>query len=67
MSSTAICPSCGEEIRLRSQAKIGQQLNCPFCDAELEVIELDPIELDWAFYEEDWDEEWDEDDRDVYH
>jgi lysine biosynthesis protein LysW len=66
MTATAICPSCGEDIRLphSSNVRIGQRLLCPHCDAGLEVIELDPVELDWA----DWDEEWDEDsgEEDLY-
>jgi hypothetical protein len=38
---------------------LGQKLTCPHCDAELEVISLNPLELDWAY---DW--SWDEDDED---
>ena len=55
--SHAICPSCGEEIRLRNQARIGQEVVCPYCSTELEVVELDPVELDWVDFdfEEDWD------------
>ena len=58
----AICPSCGEDIKLRENLKIGQMVDCPHCETELEVIDLDPVELDWAYYDDDeeWDEDWDE-------
>ena len=59
--TVAICPSCGEDIKIQDNPKLGQRLLCQHCDAELEVIELDPVELDWADYgdyddyeEEDW-------------
>lgn len=58
----AICPSCGEDIKMRGNSKIGQAVTCPYCDAELEVIDLDPVELDWA-YDEEW-EDWDEEEED---
>ena len=60
----AICPSCGEDIRVRDKVKIGAKMSCPYCDADLEVTELDPVELDWAEYGED--EEWDDDLDDDY-
>jgi alpha-aminoadipate carrier protein LysW len=56
MAST-YCPDCDGKIVL-NPAKIGQTLTCPHCDAELEVISVDPLELDWAY---DW--AWDEDDE----
>jgi hypothetical protein len=40
---------------------MGQEVACPHCDAELEVIETDPVELDWI-YEDDVDEDDDDDD-----
>lgn len=54
--SFAICPSCGEEIRLRNQPRLGQEVRCPYCSTELEIVELDPAELDWpdSAAEDDW-------------
>lgn len=70
----AICPSCGEDIKITGRTRTGQKLSCPHCDAWLEVIEVDPVELDWVYDEfdeedeedEEWDldEEWDEEDPD---
>lgn len=56
----AYCPDCDEKIVLR-QPRLGQKLFCPHCDTELEVISVEPLDLDWAYassyYDEDWDEE----------
>lgn len=61
--SVAECPDCGEKIRFKGVTKVGQQIMCPGCDAELEVVATDPIELDWAYDEsdDDWDDDEEED------
>lgn len=62
----AECISCGADIKLSSQPKMGLQVVCPECSAELEVVWLDPVELDWPFDEEDYeeDEEYDYEEED---
>jgi alpha-aminoadipate carrier protein LysW len=57
----AFCPDCGHGIKLDSRTKEGQQVMCPNCDADLEVISLDPPELDWAYFEPEEEEEEEED------
>jgi alpha-aminoadipate carrier protein LysW len=58
MPAIATCPSCHEDIKLRGKVTLGQAVDCPYCEAELEVIYLDPVELDWADEPYDaWDEE----------
>ena len=57
---SAVCPDCGKAVHLKSPVRLGQEIVCPHCDAELEVIDTDPVELDWI-YEEDLDEDEDED------
>ncbi len=60
----AICPSCEGEIKLAQKIELGQKVRCPHCFEDLEVIETNPIELDWAYEEEDWDDEdWDDDEE----
>ena len=59
----ASCPDCGERIQLKGTVQVGLQVTCPNCDAELEVIETDPVELDWVYDgdgydDEDQDEDW---------
>lgn len=58
--ATAECPECEAIIRFHKPLKPGQVVVCPECHEQLEVIQLDPLELDWAF--DDYDdnpEEWD--------
>ena len=61
--TAAECISCGAEIGFRTQPKMGMLITCPECDSELEVVWLDPVELDWPF---DDDDEYEEDDEYYY-
>jgi len=57
----ARCPDCGEKIRLQGRLYVGKEVICPDCDAVLEVVDTEPVELDWAFDDEDDDgddEDW---------
>jgi len=63
-TATASCLDCGRTIDLGPQPRDGQQFTCSHCGTQLEIINLQPLELDWAFseFELDWapDEEvWD--------
>jgi lysine biosynthesis protein LysW len=58
----AYCPDCDGRIAL-NPARMGQKITCPHCDADLEVISTDPLELDWV-YDWEWDEDEDEDEDD---
>ena len=51
------CLSCGDEIRITRPHKIGELVTCAECGTELEIVWLDPLELDWPFIDDDWDEE----------
>lgn len=51
------CPSCGKEIKLFSNPKVGQQVVCKACDAELEVVWLEPLELDWYYEDDDFEDD----------
>jgi lysine biosynthesis protein LysW len=42
----AFCPECGHNIKLGSHPYEGQQILCGRCRADLEVVELEPLELD---------------------
>jgi peptide subunit release factor 1 (eRF1) len=57
---TVGCLDCELPIELSYKPVEGQIITCPHCDVELEVINTEPLEID--FYFEDWndDEEWDE-------
>jgi lysine biosynthesis protein LysW len=49
----AYCPDCDERIVFNPTPGIGKRLICPHCDADLEVISVDPVELDWVYEESD--------------
>jgi len=49
----AVCPECGAEIHVDEESDKGDILHCEECDATLEVVGLDPIELDLTAEDED--------------
>ena len=60
----ALCICCNNAVRLESHFMRGQTITCPNCSTLLEVISLNPPELDWAYLEQAVDEEpreWAED------
>jgi hypothetical protein len=63
-TALAPCPGCRGGVSLGSEPREHQRLTCPHCGDYLEVINLEPPELDWAF--DDFEPEWDpnEEERD---
>ena len=64
-TTMAVCPDCGERIPVQASARVGYRFDCPECGSDLEVIDTDPIELDWAYdddYDSDEDNEYDDED-----
>lgn len=55
-SRRAQCPECENWVTLPKDAIEGERVLCPGCGEQLEVISLDPPELDYAGWE-DLDEE----------
>ena len=57
------CPMCGGNVEISSTAKKGGLVYCDSCDAELEIVSLKPLELDWPMeeYEDDYEDEDDQD------
>ena len=43
---TAVCPECDEEVYVDADSEQGDNVTCDECGAVLEVVGLDPIELD---------------------
>ena len=43
---TAKCPECEERIHIKADSVQGDKIICEDCDAELELVGLDPMELD---------------------
>ena len=43
---TAICPECDEEVYVDADGEQGDIVTCDECGSRLEVVGLDPLELD---------------------
>jgi len=62
----ATCPECDAEIELDEfDVDKGDQLSCPECGSNLEVVGVSPIELDIALDDDDDDDDDDADDDDA--
>ena len=46
------CPSCHGKLGVKFKPKLGQRLKCRGCSSLLEVVDLDPVEFD-SFYDEE--------------
>lgn len=60
----AACPGCDQNIFLRKTPKLGDIVYCDNCEADLEVVSVDPIELDWPWEEDEYEDDEDLDDED---
>ena len=60
---TAVCPECDEEVYVDADSEQGDTVTCDECGAELEVVGLDPIELDLYEGGGDLDDDFEEEDR----
>jgi alpha-aminoadipate carrier protein LysW len=56
---TGTCPECEADVHVDTDADKGEVVDCEECGIQLEVVGLDPVELDVV--EEDYDEDEDED------
>lgn len=61
--ASANCPDCNQKINLGQKPKKGQLLTCPYCNTDLEILSLSPLELDYALYD-DYDDDWEDDELD---
>jgi len=62
--NSAECISCGNEVAFQVTPQMGMLVKCSKCDAQLEVVWLDPMEVDWPFDDDYGD---DDDDEDEYY
>lgn len=68
---TGVCPECDTRVMFYQLPRLGQQVVCLQCSTRLEVVEVSPIELDWAYDDsselenedtsDDYDADWDGD------
>ena len=58
---TTVCPECDEEVYVDADSEQGDNVTCDECGAVLEVVGLDPIELDLYEGGDDLDDDFEED------
>ena len=57
MMKTVECPECAAELQMEDSVEEGEIVVCPDCGVELEVVGVDPLEVELApEVEEDWGE-----------
>lgn len=61
---TAMCPECESDVFVEADSEQGSIITCDECHSKLELVGLDPIELDVTADEEDIDDY--DDDSDPY-
>jgi alpha-aminoadipate/glutamate carrier protein LysW len=59
---TGTCPECDADVHVDTDADKGDILECEECGLELEIVGLDPVELDIP--EDDYEDE--DEDEDEY-
>jgi alpha-aminoadipate/glutamate carrier protein LysW len=57
---TGTCPECDADVHVDLDTDKGEIVSCEECGTELEIVGLDPVELD-IVEEESYDEDEDED------
>ena len=57
---TGTCPECEADVHVDIDADKGETVECEECNVTLEIVGLDPVELD-VVEEEDLDDDEDED------
>jgi lysine biosynthesis protein LysW len=58
----AKCPDCQSSISLPPKPELWMRVTCPECGTQLEIVDDDPWELDYAedFDEEEFEEEFED-------
>ena len=54
---TGTCPECEADVHVDTDADKGEYVSCEECGTELEVVGLDPVELDIVEEESDLDDD----------
>ena len=58
---TGTCPECDADVFVDADADKGDTLGCDECGTGLEIVGLDPIELDIVEEDDDGDDDEEED------
>ena len=57
LTSTPECPSCEGKIQI-AKPHLGMHVTCGHCKMVWEVVWMDPVELDWPYFEGEDDDEY---------
>jgi hypothetical protein len=55
------CLNCSEDIYVGGNPKVGNFVTCKNCDSLFEIVDLEPISIDWPYDDDDYG-----DDDDLY-
>jgi alpha-aminoadipate carrier protein LysW len=58
---TGTCPECEADVHVDTDADKGDVVSCEECGTDLEIVGLDPVELDIVEEDDDLEEEDEED------
>jgi alpha-aminoadipate carrier protein LysW len=61
---TTACPECSEDVFVDADSEQGDLVSCDECGTELEIVGLDPIELD--IYADSDKDDFDSDEADEF-
>jgi lysine biosynthesis protein LysW len=48
---TSTCPECDHDVQIETAPNVGERVICSSCGTILVVIQVSPVQLDWAFIE----------------
>ena len=55
VKATVFCPEC-EGVLALNNPRMRQRIKCPRCRTDLEVVWLDPVEVDYIYDDDDEEE-----------
>ena len=64
---TAYCLDCDRSIKLGDRFRVGDTVDCTHCEAEFQLVSLEPPEIEWLYEDEDddWEEEEEEEEEEA--
>jgi hypothetical protein len=51
---TVECLSCDEEVFVGRNPKVGNFVTCHNCDETFQIIDIEPVLIDWPYDEDDY-------------
>lgn len=61
---TVVCPECSEDVYVDAESEQGDVVSCDECGVDLQVVGLDPFELDVHEEKDDYKDDLDYDSYD---